>query len=245
MSANGFDTLKATIEELKAICLEVLTVGEISAVSLADPTPPINESYFKDTILWCYVFFRETGRIIPYSRKLLRVHNTQAHERFQQLVKVIDAARTTYVHNLTEDSPSDQKIKRDFEIWILSNCHIERDWSVLSTAVIADATIVISKIEKTWRRLSENMIDRKNLRHDYEQEKLTSWEAHKFDSIVNDIAEELSLVEFDSTKFRKEGSRLERWRKLASCFGSRAAAEVAIKRVIRQEIFNLFGAAEL
>ena len=245
MSANDFDKLKTTIEELKVICLEVLTVDEISAVSLADPTPPINESYFKDTILWCYVFFRETGPVIPYSRKLLRAHNTQAHERYQQLVKIIDAARTTYVHNFTEDSPSDQKKKSDFEIWVKSNCHVERDWSVLSTAVITDATIVISEIEKIWKRLSENPFDQKELKRDYEQQKLTSWEAHKFDSIVNGIAEELCLVEFDSTKFREEGNRLERWRKLASCFRSRAAAEAAIKRVIRQEIFNLFGAEAL
>ena len=99
----------------------------------------------------------------------------------------------------------------------------------------------LSEIELEWKRMSEDEADREELWRNYQLEKETSWEAHEFDRYVEKAAEEAGVDGLDSSLFRKEGDRLNRWKKLVSCFRSRAAAEEAIERVIREEVLKLFG----
>jgi len=128
-------------------------------------------------------------------------------------------------------------------IWLQENGGNPTNWEQCNQALMKEAIQVVSEIEMEWKRMSEDEADRRQLWHDYQLEKDTSWDAHEFDRYVEQAAEEVGLAGLDSSLFRKEGDRLERWRRLVGCFQSRAEAEEAIGRAIRVEISSLFGKA--
>lgn len=239
---TGFEKLDGRVESLRSICVENLGRPEIHEISVDRPTPPLNELYFRKTVSWCYVLFHETGPFIRFSGKLLRARPV-AHEKFRRSKDLIQCARTVHAHNLLPERESDSRKLRIYQVWQLEKGGDPLNWEMCCEALMKEVDEVLADIQQEWRLRCDDESDRKELWRDYEMEKRTFWEGHEFDPIVARAAEDAGLDGFDSTTFRKEGDRLDRWRKLISCFDTREAAEKAIDRAIRSEIFNVFGRA--
>lgn len=238
-----FDRLIAKVEALRATCAKNLNSQEIHDISVDVPTPPLNELYFRKAVSWCYVLFHETGPFIRFSGKLLRARPS-AHELFGRVKELITCARTVHAHNLIRERNSDIRKIRVFEIWLLENGGEPRCWETCCQALMKEVDEVLSEIQEEWGRRGEDEGDRQELWQDYEIEKRTFWEVHEFDPFVAKAAEEAGVDGLDCTLFRKDGDRAERWRKLASFFDTREAAEKAIDRAICTEVFNVFGRAQ-
>ena len=223
------------------MCFETLDSREIHEISVDAPTPPLDELYFRKAVAWCYVLFHETGPFIKFSGMLLRTRTSQAHEQFGQTKRLVDCARTVHVHNLLRERRIDNDKERFYGIWLLGKGGDPLSWELCNRALVNAVDEVLSAIEQEWRRISEDESDRQELWRKYELEKRTFWEAHEFDPFVAKAVEEAGLDGLDSTLFRKDGDRVERWRKLVSCFDTRESAEGAINRAIRAEVFNVFG----
>lgn len=241
MGMVAFVSLIERVESLRALCVENTGSQEIREISVDVPNPPLDELHFRKVVAWCYVLFQETGPFIGFSGQLLRARGSKAFERFGQTRRLVDCARTVQAHNLSSDSKSDMGKERYFQIWLQENGGSPTNWELCNQALMNDAIQVVSVIELEWKRMSEDDADRRQLWQDYQLEKDTSWDAHEFDRFVEQAAEEVGLTGLDSSLFRKEGDRLKRWRRLVSCFQSRAEAEGAIGRAIRAEMSNLFG----
>ena len=238
----SFDALIGRVDAFRSICAENLNSREIHEISVDKPTLPLDELYFRKAVSWCYVLFQETGPFIRFSGKLLRAR-PPAHENFRQVKELVQCARAVHAHNLLRGRESDSQKIRVYEIWLLENGGEPLSWEMSCQALLKQVDGVLSEIQEEWRRRCDDVSDRQALWRDYEMEKRTFWEGHEFDPFVAQAAEEAGLDGFDGTVFRKEGDRLERWRKLVSCFDTRESAENAINRAICTEIFNVFGRA--
>jgi hypothetical protein len=215
---------------------------EIYEISVDLPAPPLDELYFRKAVSWCFVLFWETGPFIRFSGNLLRAH-PEAHEKYVRAKQLVEYARTVHAHNLHSDREHDRQKFRAHQIWLIENGGEPLNWQNCNLALMSAVNEVLVYIEREWIRRCEDEIDRRELRHKYELEKRTFWEPHEFDPFVEIAAEETGLNGFDSTAFRKDGNRLQRWRKLVECFDTREAASVAIGRAIRTEIISVFGHA--
>lgn len=240
MLAVSFDNLIKRVEALRSLCVKNLGSQEIHDISVDRPAPPFDELYFRKAVSWCYVLFQETGPFMRFSEKQLRTR-AAAHEKFRKTRQLVECARTVHAHNLRQERQHDGNKRRSYDIWIMSNGGEPVNWERCSWALMNDVNEVLFDVEEEWRRRCEEENDRKELWREYELEKRTFWEAHDFDCFIVKAAEEAGLDGFDSTVFRKEGDRVERWRKLVNCFDTRGAAEIAIARAISTEIFNVFG----
>lgn len=236
----SFDKLIGRVDALRSICGDNLNNPEIHEISVDKPTPPLNELYFRKVVAWGYVLFHETGPFIRFSGKLLRAR-PPAYEKFRRTKEIVQCARTVHTHNLHAEKKSDSRIIRKYEIWLFENGGESLNWELCSQALIKEVDEVLLEIQQEWARRCTDDYDRQELWRDYEMEKRTYWEGHEFDPYIARAAEDAKLDGFDSTAFRKDGNRIERWRKLASFFDSRGAAEDAIDRAIRSEILSVFG----
>ncbi|WP_133125112.1 hypothetical protein [Thalassospira lohafexi] len=236
-----FENLLQKIDSLRDVCAENIGSREIHEISVDVPQQPFDELYFIKTVAWCYVLFNETGPFIRFSGKLLRAR-PQAAEKYKEVKYFVQCARTVHAHNLLSSSSTDAQTKRYYEIWTMENGGKPCSWEKCSKALIKSMDEVLCEFQDGWRLRSEDESDRQELWRDYESEKRTSWDAHEFDPFVTQAANEAQLEDFNSAAFRKEGNRVERWRKLVRYFGSRESAEKAVRRVIQAEIFNTFGA---
>lgn len=238
-----FISLARKVDGLRELCRQNTGSEEIREISVDLPSPPLDELFFRKAVAWCYVLFQETGPFLGFSGQLLRARNSNAHERFGKLKRLVDCARTAHAHNLVSDNSRDIGKRRQYDIWLKENGGDPIDWEKCSLALMAEALQVTSDIDAEWRTRSEHESDRQEIWTSYKSEKDTTWDAHEFDRFVDQTAEELKLSGFNSTLFRKEGNRLERWRQLIPLFKSREEAEAAVLRAVRSEMIAMFGTA--
>jgi hypothetical protein len=237
---SNFDKLLQEVDALRSMCFENLGSKEISEISVDLPKPPLDELYFRKAISWCYVFLNETGPFIRFTAKLLRT-DPSASKTFGKLKNFVDCARTVHAHNLLEQRPEDAKKRRTNDIWVLDVGGEPIDWQKCCRALIENMNSVICLIKEAYAKRCENDGDRESLWQSYKVEKLTHWDAHEFDSFVESAASETNISGLNSTQFRKDGDRVERWRKLVAMFDTREAATLAIERAIRTELQQVFG----
>lgn len=235
-----FDKIEVQIQALRSVCEENLGSREIQEISVDVPTAPLDELYFRKAISWCYVLFLETGPFFRFSANLLR-GRPPVHEKYLRAKQLVVCARTAHTHNLHADRYHDQQRLRTYDIWLAKNGGEQFNWENCNLVLLNEVSEVLIEIETEWSQRCEDESDRQDLWRQYELEKRTDWEAHDFDPIVALAAEAAGLNGFDSTAFRKDGDRVQRWRKLVALFDSREAAQNAIDRAIRAELFGVFG----
>jgi hypothetical protein len=240
MTMMAMDNLVRRVEALRSMCFDQIESKEIREISVELPDLPLDELYFRKTIAWCYVLFNETGPFFMFTGKLLR-SNPPANEVFGSVKRLVDCARTAHAHNLLVERPSDLEKKRTYEIWMLQNGGSPTDWKLCCEALMRDVDRVLDLIQVSYSQRCENEADRLDLWKNYLLERQTHWEAHEFDSFVEAGALAANIGELNFALFRKEGNRVEKWRKLAVMFETREAAEKALARAIQAEMINLFG----
>jgi hypothetical protein len=236
----SFSLLNEQVEALRSFCKKNLGAQEIYDISVDRPTPPLDELFFRKLVSWSYVLFFETGPFFRFSSNLLRAQPIE-HTDFVRVRKLVECARTVHAHNLLAEREHDARRRRTYDIWLIENNGDLANWENYCSSLMKEISKVLLNIGDEWHRRCEIESDRQELMRDYELEKRTSWEAHEFDPFVLSAAQEAGLSGLDGTGFRKAGDRVTRWRKLAELFESREAAERAISRAIRTELFSVFG----
>lgn len=223
--------------------MENIGGAEIREISLDVPACPLDELFFRKAIAWFYVLLNETGPFLRFSAKLLR-SDPQASEKFGKFKFLVECARTIHAHNLTQGSQSDEKKKRQYDIWLIENGGDPVDWVMCCQSLLAEAGGVLAEIQSRYARLCEVEFDRVEMWREYASDKRTHWDAHEFDPIIERATNDLKIEQIDCSLFRKEGNRLERWRKCVAMFDSREAAVKAIERAIFAELSGIFGPPE-
>ncbi len=241
---DGFSKIQDKVTALRALCVENIGETEIREISVDLPECPYDELYFRKAVSWLYVLFNETGPFLRFAAKLLRT-DSQVSERFKSFKFLVECARTVHAHNLSQENASDEKRKRQHDIWIIQNGGDPVDWVKCCKSLMNEAELVLQDILLKIEKICEIDFDKGELWREYASDKRTHWDVHEFDPIIEKAATDLEIDRLDYSKFRKEGGRQEKWRKYAAMFDSREAAEKAIERAILAELAAIFGVAPI
>ena len=238
---SEFSRLKAQLSKLEAISFSVLGSNELAPISLEEPSPPLDELYFRKVVAWCYALLFEAGMFLKYSRDLLRGQDPDGFRRLNQSRDIIRCARTVHVHNLRDDRVSDVKVRTRYTTWLLAEGGKPLDWKRCIVAMIDLVTGSLQSVEHSWGPSRKGNWPREEIIKAYFLEKETFWEAHEFDRCIESAASAIGLSGLDYVKFRDSDGRLDRWRNLVGFFNTREDARQAVERAIRRELAGLFG----
>lgn len=241
MIVADFVKLEAQVSRIENLCSPIVGEKVLHGISLDQPEAPLDELYFRKVIAWSYALIFETGIFFRFSKNILRASDASAHNRFQRIVEFIRTARTVHAHNLRREHESDRRKMRNYEIWLLDSGGNPINWEKCIEKLVDRLCSTLVDIEQRWITLCSDEWSRRQLVEQYLGECVTYWEAHEFDPLVATAAADIGLEEFDSTAFRKESGRLDRWRKLVGFFGTRNSAQEAIGRAIQREMIGIFG----
>ena len=241
MIVADFSKLEAQVSRIEKLCSPIVGEKVLQRISLDQPKPPLDELYFRKVVAWSYALIFEIGIFFRFSKNLLRASDTNAHGRFQRITEFIRTARTVHAHNLKREHKSDQRILRNYEIWMLDSGGNPINWVKCIETLVDSFCSTLVDIEQIWITLCNQEWSQRQLVEQYLGDCVMHWEAHEFDLLVATAAEEIGLEDFDSAAFRKESGRLNRWRKVVGFFGTRRSAEEAIGRAILREMTGIFG----
>ena len=241
MIVADFSKLEEQVSRIENLCSPIVGEKVLQRISLDQPKLPFDELYFIKLVAWSYALIFETGIFFRFSKNLLRASDANAYGRYQRITEFIRTARTVQAHNLKREHRSDQRILRNYDIWMLESGGNPIDWAKCIETLVDSLRSTLIDIEKLWITQCGEEWSQRHLVEQYLGDCVTHWEAHEFDSLVATAAEEIGLEDFNSAAFRKESGRLDRWRKLVGFFGTRRSAEEAIGRAILREITDIFG----
>lgn len=241
MEAINFVNLKKHVSEIEALCCAQLGSKEIDSISLDEPEAPYDELYFRKIVAWSYGLLFESGVFFRFSRNLVRSSNPNAYQVLQDASDLVRSARTVHGHNLRPDRPSDQNTLRKYGIWMIEVGGTPTDWEKCILTLVRNVCDALAGIKAVWVEKCSESWSRKQIVDAYFEDKRDHWEAHEFDRFIESAALRVGLSNFDCVKFRNSNGRLERWRRLVCCFGTRQSAEEAVGRAILRELTDVFG----
>jgi hypothetical protein len=238
----SFSALAEASEKLRN-ALRVST-GQIliAEVSLEPPGNDPDEAAFIKLVLWGFVLWYEacqpTGR---YLMSIVRNASPEHHKAASRAFQDVQNLRTFQTHNLLSSNASDQYKLSQAKAWLAQNGGPERDWGRCLNKLCSDLTLAFNMLYNHWIIVTSSPEDAvaaiKGLISALERE----WEPHLFDSMIEEAASTLGLLDFNPVKYR--GTRLDEWRKITDLFLDRTGAEAAVRRAIYQEMSMKFGAA--
>lgn len=238
----SFEALAQSAEKLRSALYASTGKHLVAEVSLNTPSDDRGEAAFIKAVLWGYVLWFEACQ--PAGRYLMNiVRNASAEDQkvasraFQDLQNL----RTFYAHNLIQSSKNDQYKLNQAKAWLAQNSGADGDWDRCTNSLCSGLVAALDILYNHWNRVSSSPEDAVNAIQALISALEREWEPHLFDCIIEEVAESLSLPDFDPVKYRD--SRLPDWRKITEFFTDRKSAEVAIRRAIHQEMALKFGAA--
>lgn len=239
-----FETLVQSADRLRAALHASTGRHLVEQVSLDTPDEDGSEAAFIKTVLWGYVFWFEACH--PAGRHLLDiVRNTSPsqHASAARVFKDIQSLRTYATHNLLPSSRSDQYQLDQARAWLAENGAAARDWSACTTKLCATLATNLSILCDHWEAIIASPEDSGVAIQRLVAAVDRDWPAHMYDRMIDEAASRLGLAGLNPVAFRQQ--RLDDWRKIASLFADRAAAEAALARAIQQELEAKFGQALL
>mgnify|MGYP006900563955 CR=1 FL=1 len=233
-----FYNLREAAERLRRSISDSCGQNLIDIVSVDEPNSDDELGFYK-LVLWCYVFWYEAcppaGRHIL---SILRSNSPVEHKTASSTFTVVNYLRTRMAHNLGT-SRGDQHKLTQAGIWLEQHGGQEIDWAQCVAALGDSMTVAVSALSTQWELLMKSPEDAMTAVERLLLEVHQDWPPHRFDPVITEVAESMSLEGLDVVRFRQ--TRQEEWQKLARLFISRPDAEVAIRRIIYSEMTRTFG----
>ena len=143
----------------------------------------------------------------------------------------------TLAHNL--DLVKDAYKIRQSEIWMETVGGKPLEWEKCSNFLCAEIADAVTILKERWVLNNIDADDRviavQQLLASIDRE----WPAHLFDRVIESQAEKIGILGIDVVGFRK--LRLDDWKKITRLFDNRSHAEIAISRLITNELLEKFG----
>ncbi|RYE61279.1 MAG: hypothetical protein EOP20_00040 [Hyphomicrobiales bacterium] len=212
----------------------------VAAVTIEEPTSPLDELHFRKLVAWAYVVLVEAMPVpMRQISQTMRAADSTRYKSFADTRELVEALRTVHSHNMATSSQRNQRQLKISKVWLQVNAGNPTVWSAACSAMAGEILTALGALLMTCNRVVSSDADRdafvENMRTAIEQD----WPAHSFDAEVSACATKLRLERLDVVAYRKE--RFKRWRELASLFPDRDAARAAVARVIEAEMISLFG----
>lgn len=234
----SFSNLRDAAERFRRSVGDACGEEMISSVSVDEPSSDDELGFYK-LVLWSYVFWNEAcqpaGRHIA---SILRSSSPTDAKAVATTFANVGFLRTKLAHNLGE-STGDQHKQTQANIWLVQNGGEPTDWPQCVRQLSEAMSRSINSLTDHWELLLTSPEDAPTAVERLISEVQHDWPVHTFDPIVAEVARALGLEGLEVVSYRL--SRHEDWRKFAKMFGTRAEAEIALRRVVLADMTRTFG----
>lgn len=234
-----FDDLDRSCEDFRHKINSAMGRTVVERVSLDSPRDQSDALYFTRLVAWAYVFLFEVANgPIGFLENVLRAGDPACHSTVAKSKRLVRTLRTVQFHHLSPHSKSDMQTKTFAETWYAQHDGSE-PWQHRVEALCADVAQAISCLGRKWDELLCAQDAAPGAVVQLQEHLENFWPAHTFDPIVESVARDIGLTDFDYVRFRND--RIEHWRKITGLFSNRQSAFAALSSAVRQEMQSLFG----
>lgn len=232
-----FTEVLSSLKNLRDRLISIDNKLKINEIHIDPPKNNNDELSFLRLVAWGYVLLNENAKI---HIRFFKDYSTDIN-----LLPSVQYLRTYMAHNLSYESKTDIKTIRNAQNWFKSTCgnvppRSEKEWEKCFTVLAEELNSLILKIINNCDILEDKEDGKVNL-DELKRRIDKNWDAHKFDSYLENAIDKLGYRGIEKVSFRNK--YLASWRNVVKLSDSGTDLDRLLEQKIEADLIDYMSKA--